>query len=156
MSKTILIAAMAATMLLVLAACGGGSDGTGIVSRSQAAETYVVSGFGGSEDVRPNPIGTLVIESMGKEVFLRDLAAVQTVVFTAPAGAQGGSNQLNLGRASKAVRIDILTSDNRLFFGDGTDIGLVTLTGDRNIIYVGDHVTFLFDDQGTDNEIIQP
>lgn len=141
-------------LVLGLAACGGGSDGTGVVSRPQYQETVVVEGVGGSEDIRFNPIGTLFVESVGREIFLLERAFVGAIVLRAPAGFRGGGNQVNFDRAAEAGRIDIFTDGNVLYFAPGSSGGDVTIFGNGNTIYVEPAASLSVDDQGSDNVIV--
>ena len=148
--------AILATLLLagLLAACGGGSDGSGLVSRPEYAETLVLDGYGVSEDVRYNPIGTLYVEAVGSEYFLLERAVVGTIVLAPPDGGQGGGNQINFGAAANVGRVEIQTSDNVLYLGPGADAGQVTIYGNGNTIYLEQAATLDLDDQGANNAVV--
>lgn len=148
------VVALALMALVSLAACGGGSDGSGLVSRPQYAEVVVVQGVGGSEDIRFDPVGTLYVESVGREVNVLEGALVGTIVVTCPPGVKAGGNQVNLGVTASVGRTLIRSDNNVLYLFAGADAGLVTITGDENTIYVEPAANLTVDDQGTDNVVV--
>lgn len=139
---------------LGLASCGGGSDGSGVVSPRQAQQVVVVEGVGGFQDVRYTPIGTLYIESAGRSVTVLERAYIGAIVVKSPAGVPGGGNQINLGRVAQVGRIEICNDGNVLYLFEGANGGAVTILGDDNTIYVEPAATLTVDDQGTGNVVV--
>ena len=143
--------AIALGLGLGLVGCGSGGDGTGTAGAPQAQDQLVISGTGGSEDVRNQPVQTVIVQSFQKDVFVYQTVGTMYVV-DPPAGT-GGENNVSFVNDAQVGLVEVDNDGNSVYVGGTTHVGTVRVKGNGNTVYVVAGSTTV-DNQGIGNAIV--